>query len=356
MSRESRLRAALTLAAGAGFIAATGPAQGLEVKISGQLNRALMYVNDGEKSELFNVDTDTSSTRFRFVGTQDIGPGLKAGVLWEMEFQSNPSDLVRFDLRSRTPTLDERHIDVFLQSTAGKVSLGQGDGAGNSAAEVDLSGTSVINYSGTRDIGGATRFRQVNVFGPDINAVINQQDFESRYDRVRYDSPLLGPVGLAASYGVKGENDVIELAGRLSTKGALGQLAAALAWSREKRGGVPRDEDTFGGSISWLHGSGFNLTFAYTNLEDDTPGRDDRRFGYVKVGYKAGKHAVAVDYAKGKDQAANGDDADMIGVGYVYTPIAWMELYLGAKVHSLDRTGFNFDDITIITGGTRIKF
>ena len=35
----------------------------VEVKLSGQINRAIMWANNGNESELFHVDNDNSSTR-----------------------------------------------------------------------------------------------------------------------------------------------------------------------------------------------------------------------------------------------------------------------------------------------------
>ena len=48
---------------------------------------------------------------------------------------------------------------------------------------------------------------------------------------------------------------------------------------------------------------------------------------YFKVGFKRGAHAVAVDYAIGENFAAAGDEGTMMGIGYVWNPIRWLELY-----------------------------
>jgi len=105
--------------------------------------------------------------------------------------------------------------------------------------------------------------------------------------------------------------------------------------------------------VSWLHPSGFNLTFTHT--QRDFGGRE-RKFDYLKGGYKFGQHAVSVDYGMGKDQAASGDDAKVYGIGYVFTPVAWAELFALYKVHSLERPGVSLNDITFAMVGTRVKF
>jgi hypothetical protein len=157
---------------------------------------------------------------------------------------------------------------------------------------------------------------------------------------------------IEASSGHK-EGDIIELALRYSGKFAWGTLAGALGYSNEEAvaGGV--DDEVIGGSISWLHPSGFNLTFAHT--ERDLPGREGE-FNYVKAGYKIGQHAFSVDYGLGDDQAQAGDEAKVMGIGYVFTPLAWAELYALYKIHSMDRPGQGLDDIDLLMLGARVKF
>ncbi len=380
----NRMRAVTAIAVGAALmavgIAAQAQAPALKATISGQVNRALMAVDDGGQSDTFFVDNDNSSTRFRFVGSADISRGLKAGILWEVEFQGNDSNLVSMTARdTASPTFGERHTAAFVDTTWGKLTLGQTDGAANGGVEVDLSGTSVAHYAGNTDIAGGFRFRTSAgaLTGPTIAQSSNQQDFESRYDLVRYDTPVFGGFRVAGSVGTKStftttstvaaapgpvttttttvSSDVKELALWYSGNlGGFGRLAGAFGWSQKDVGASGEDEIT-GGSISWLHGSGFNATFGRTE-RDDTAVTRERKFTYVKLGYKASKHAVSVDYGRGEDQAATGDEADFYGVGYVWTPVPWAEFYGLLKRHTLDRPGASFQDIDVAMIGTRIRF
>ena len=154
---------ALLAAVGGVVLMLGGPAsaqdQGLEVRLSGQINRGVMHVDDGAQSDVFHVDNENSSTRFRLTGSAPIAPDMKVGVLWEMEFQSNAADTVNFANRESKATLEERHIDVFFERRFGKLSLGQGSGAADNAIQVDLSGTAVAHYSNVPNIGGAFAFR-----------------------------------------------------------------------------------------------------------------------------------------------------------------------------------------------------
>ena len=355
--RKKKILLALAAAVallGAGTAAqAQAPAPGIELRLSGHINRALLHADDGTQDDWFNVDNENSSTRFRFAAEGPAGRGLRAGILFEVQFRSNPSDAVSFLDRSVSPELEERHIDIFLTGGFGMVRLGQGDGAANGASEVDLSGTSLAHYATSPDIGGAFQYRTAGVLsGTSIGESISSQDFESRYDRLLYRTPSLNGFTVEGSWGHK-DTDIVELALRYSGKFAWGTLAGALGYSNEEAvaGGV--DDEVIGGSISWLHPGGFNLTFAHT--ERDLPGREGE-FNYIKAGYKVGQHAFSVDYGMGDDQAAAGDEANVMGIGYVLTPLAWAELFALYKVHSIDRPGASLEDIDFVMLGTRVKF
>lgn len=352
-------RLAIALAVG-GVFAVPAQAQdgSLEVKLSGQVNRAVMHVKDGTNSDLFHVDGDNSSTRFRFTGTQALSPSTKAGVIFEVEYQSNPSNAVTFANQVASPSLDERHMDIFYLSSWGKASIGQGDGAANGGVETDLSGTQVAHYAGVADIGGAFAFRTAaGVAGPTIGQALNRQDFESRYDRVRYDSPAFGGVTLSASFGTKDtRREVTEYALRYAGDGGFGRIAAALGMSNKKLapGAAGVDDKVVGGSVSWLHPAGYNVTVGHSTRE--LSASRDGKFNYLKLGFKRGDHAVSADLGMGDDQNALGDEAKVVGVGYVYRAAKWAELYGLVKNHSLERPGTAFEDIRIVMAGTRLKF
>ena len=134
-------------------------------------------------------------------------------------------------------------------------------------------------------------------------------------------------------------------------------LAGAFGWSSkqaDRSDPTSVEEDNIGGSISWLHGSGLNVTLSTSKR--DIVANQEAKFMYAKVGYKFGRHAVALDWGQGEDLDANGVEGDMIGVGYVWSPVAWAELYAAAKRHGLDAPGVDADDINIVMVGTRIRF
>ncbi|MCZ6849821.1 MAG: hypothetical protein O7F75_13370, partial [Alphaproteobacteria bacterium] len=57
--------------------------------MSGQVNRAFLIANDGNDSEVFHVDNDASSTRIRWVGKGKVTENFDAGMLIEVQLESN---------------------------------------------------------------------------------------------------------------------------------------------------------------------------------------------------------------------------------------------------------------------------
>jgi len=370
--RKSHLAAAVgaALLAGGTVVHAQAPT----VQVYGQVSRALLFADDGTQSKWFHVDNEASGTRFGFTGNAQAMPGLRYGFRIELDLQSNESQRVNFSPTG--PISDfpgagsgatgigfvERHMDTWLEGGWGRVNLGQGDGAANGATESDLSGTGMANGIGVADLGGGFQYRTSTsgFSGLTVGQSISQQDFESRYDRVMYVTPSFGGFRGQASWGQKANTDAKEFSAWYGGKlGGLGELAAAIGYSTRGNATGGTKDEYMGGSVSWLHGSGINLTASYSNRDNPAAAGAtvrDSTFTYVKVGYKFGQHAIAVDYGMGDDFIAVGDEATMYGIGYVWNPIRWLELYAAYKIHSVDRTAGSLEDVTIGTVGTRIRF
>ena len=131
-------------------------AQALDFKVSGQVNRAVLWGDNGNDNDTKFVDNENSSTRFRFTGSNTFNEVWKVGFKWENQMESNSSVDANMDIGNNTDTggitFTERHMDIYVEhSKFGKLSLGQGDTASNSTSEVDLSGTTVIAYSSISD-------------------------------------------------------------------------------------------------------------------------------------------------------------------------------------------------------------
>ncbi|WP_419661447.1 porin [Desulfosarcina variabilis] len=354
----------------------TGISQAVEVKLSGQINRAVMWADDGNESEFFHVDNDNSSTRFRFKGSQEVTPSIEVGVVWENEFQSTPSNKVYIGQQDdgSDENLAQRKLEAYFDMPFGKISIGQGDGAANGTSEEDLSGTSVVMYCGVADTGGSLLFRDSNNQEiAKISATRDTFDGLSRNDRVRYDTPEFG--GLSFS-GSMTNGDAWEVAARFANEfGGLGEIAAAVGYVDTADREDP-EYTQMGASLSWLHSSGFNITASYGTIDEDDADTDPVNY-YGKIGYKFGMHAIAVEYGMTEDLDQKNDESSNYGVAYVISPWKGIEFYGTYRLYMLDGDGREMEDdegntivdesgnailtgdaedISVVMIGTRVKF
>ncbi|MGD8521831.1 MAG: hypothetical protein PVF56_11855, partial [Desulfobacterales bacterium] len=71
------------------FLTLLPSAQAVDFKISGQINRAILWADNGHDDDYWFVDNDNSSSRFRFTGSNEFDNNFSVGIAWEVEMQSN---------------------------------------------------------------------------------------------------------------------------------------------------------------------------------------------------------------------------------------------------------------------------
>jgi hypothetical protein len=316
------------------------------LSLSGQVNRALLYGNDGHDSKLRQVDNNNSSTRFRIVGEAKPFDEVVAGMNLELEVRPNSSanqtltQNLPQPASAVTPTI--RQAEVFAgHPEYGEVRLGFGSTASYLTAEIDLSGTAVASYEIVSDFDGGFAFRQkgaarvpggpggafvmspANAYGPAVASVFNSFDGLNRDDRIRYDSPVFGGFQFATSLLDGGAFDVagryarqfedFQIAGGVGLGFATargraqptaygyagvpaGVQGASLAGTNSAPNSLVTDDVSpdhstqFDGSVSVLFKSGLNLTFAGgvrdPHYHDPLGQRLSPDLLYAKLGYQ----------------------------------------------------------------------
>ena len=350
----------------------------ISLAISGQVNRAFLYADNGVVDDFFHVDNDNSSTRIRAEATGHVSCDFEIGAVIEVQFESNSSADIRFKQSGQASAnnFTERKLEVWFDSaTWGTLWLGQGDTASNGTSEVDLSSTGVIGYSGVADMAGGLEFEN----GTRIRNVFDNMDGLGRTDRIRYDTPTFAGFTLSASWTDDNEWDVA-----LRFANAFGghKFAAAASYVDGERGQGFGQDYQISGSASLLFSNGFNLTFA-AGMEDDKgvgAAQRNTRFLYGKAGWifdivDWGFTAIAADVAYNRNVAARGDEAWSYGA-FIVQKIDWVgtELYAGVRMHELDHggvvtlnaAGVNFlnqinatanpDNVIAVMTGARVKF
>lgn len=354
-----------------GFVASEATA--VSVELYGQVNKALLAVDDGENTEFTIVDNEISSTRIGLKGSQVLDNGLTASVLLETEIRDNASDEVSQtgtnanNISNRNEaSFVSRHARVGLAGDFGAVFIGRQSTATDSVTEQDLVGVQDFLYSGgAEDLVGSYQFRSEADGSLTGNTVeLDNFDGADRQNAVRYDSPIYNGFQGRASVQQGGDTDfALYYAGRYDAFQVNAAIGHVFITDDQNVAGVnTRLESQTSGSISAKHDSGIAATVAYgiQSLENEVGSQDDPTFGYVKVGYEWDAFEVAADYTTSEDVLVAGSTAetenDSFGIGAQYN------LGNGVSVAATYRTiagevdGTDQEDLDIYGVNLRVKF
>ena len=344
--------------------AVTSGSERVKLAISGQVNRAVNVVDDGADTEAYFVDNSASGSRFRLVGTAVLNNDLTLGTRMELGFSPNNSSKVNQIEMETEDSFDQRYADISLSSKRfGTLFLGKGDTSSNNTAELDFSGTDVVQYASIADIAGGMLFVQSSddkLSNIKVSDAFNNFDGLSRKNRLRYDTPKFKGAHLSASWISDQRWDTALWWGGQGYGFKVG-AAAAVAYINTKK----NDEDSdyqYDGSFSILHeNTGLNFTFSGGMQEVDR--QSDPSNVYAKVGWRTdltsyGKTSFGVDYAWSDNIEAENDDGNSFGIAAVQQFNDYgAELYAQFRNFSLDRdVEPNVEDLNVFTVGTRVKF
>ena len=184
------------------------------VRIYGQLNRALMYWDDGKRSDLYFVDNETSSSRFGVFGKHRLGD-LMAGYRVEIDTRWTLSSGVSAD--DAVGDLSDgvirfRHAYSYVEDKKfGRLTFGQQSPATDDITIISLGAKmsdAALHYNNKFELGLSPQ-------GIGINPVfrVNWSDLAHTVDTmrglfVRYDTPTINGFLVSAATGENGTWDV----------------------------------------------------------------------------------------------------------------------------------------------------
>jgi predicted porin len=394
MSEMSQINRRALAAAIAGALTVPMTAIAVESNFYGHVNREILFLDDGEASDVQFLDNTAYSTRFGWRGSADMGNGITAGARIEMATQSNLGggstklgDNGDFSIRLRQSY-------VWFSGNWGTLSLGQASDSLDGVAFSDLSGAwmAAENYP---DHGGLAQFRD-DTTGAYTSLIVYHifASFDgARRDLVKYDSPAFGPVSISTFAAT---NNAWGVNANLDTELAGGQLWAQLGYmenqpefNRSVVSTAGSKTGTLTGSISYKFSQGTNIMFAYgTNFRDEdnfgiagSPGSgtafcnaasaagqdcDDPEHWYVALGHDWGNNSVRVQYQE-TDDFILGCSGESIGVGFNHSiPKPKVDLYTGYHNYSADcndvgagqigATTGDLQDIDVFMVGAKVAF
>jgi predicted porin len=284
----------------------------VSLEVSGHVNQAVMWWDDGAESNVYNVTNDNSRTRFRFKGKAKIDKDLSAGYLLEIGVRTanskrvNQNDDEGCGGTGSDCGLDIRHSSWFIESkTYGTITLGRTGMATEGITELNLTQTADISkYSDVEDTGLGMFLRAQNgvLSGIPWYHLIgrggDQPGEGDRQDAIRYDTPTFAGFYASAAYGeddfwdlslrYKGEHHGVKIAagfgyGEITDYGTSSTDIGVVCPANFGTAGV--DDDTaschqWGGSISAIHEeSGLFINAAAGEIKDDLIASDPAYFG-----------------------------------------------------------------------------
>ena len=212
----------------------------VSLKLSGHVNRMLLWWDDGINSDVYSVDNGESESRFRLSGGASIMPGLSAGFLIEVGAISADSELVdqRVDgniTENGDGFLSVRKASWHIKHDAlGKITVGRDSPATDDIIGLNLAKNPIADASpewtenfflvrphGTSGCNGAacrTSLRH-RFLAPDLDT--------RRGDIVRYDTPSIFGMVVSASWG---EDDLADVAIRYKKEWNSIRLVAGIGY------------------------------------------------------------------------------------------------------------------------------
>ena len=303
-------------------------AQAVEFAVSGQINRAILSVDrGGDNDSVSHVDANSSQSRFRFKGSEELENGMTAGAYLEYGLSGNV-----------------RQANVSLGTAGGKLTLGHGSAAADNMAHADLGGPSFL--------GGVSNWCSYVSSGPACPS-----NDGGRRPVLRYDTPAIGPVGIAVSAG---DDDYWDA--RLTIAGSFGDAGYDIrvghigkhdtAVTTPDAEAHPHETtmmadagDVTTASAAVGFGQGTSIAVAWS--QDNT---ENHEYQYVKLDHSYGDGSVGVYYKQGATDG--GTEGSLWGLGVGHSLGGGVTAYAGYRIIEEDTV----DDISFFLGGLRVSF
>jgi hypothetical protein len=336
------------------------------VVISGQINRSLMYVDNGIANEWVHADGGTDNSRLRIVVSGTMTESIKVGGLWEANLplsqaQGSTTTGVTATSGTVTPAGDAafglRKASIkFTHSTLGSLSIGQDTVASNNKPSLD----STSNNNAGMSHGGSVMVYDKTAGANTAHTAGSQftSYFGGRKDRVRYDSPDVMGFKLSGSFS----DDNFYDAG-LTYGATYGDITVAAAAQFGHLSG-PAPSESYGGGIAAKHTSGLSAGFHMGQENGVSESTVEGESWGMEVGYTTtamndlGSTSISVIYTEADETLTNNLEAENIGVHVAQNVPGGVTVYAAYEVASFDDldASTSLDDVTVFLIGTRLKF
>ena len=332
-------------------------AQALDVSVSGQVNRAIRFADNGNSSDVQNVDGAASGSRFGLYASGEAFPGIVAGAVIEEGFGANGSVNIDAPDAVKPSTVNFRKSFLYFSGDFGKVSMGWAAPAGNGVEWTSYNGA----WAGTSyGLDTNTAINVMTAGGMDLMdlnddgepvAVTTFGFFPSvnigRQNTLRYDSPSIGPVSFAASLQKEdgaGKKDTLDWS-------FGGGLSHSVAGNGVQAGVFLMDDKlAIAGGIKFAQGTALDATWA----AEDSVNRDYEST-YVVASHAWGNTSVAISY-RTVDDNMSGREGQRVGLGVNQSLGKGVSVYAGFHNFSFEQPRYDLEDLNAFHVGSLVTF
>lgn len=363
----------------------------LALKLSGQLNRAVVWHSNGKNSNTVHADLDSSPSRLTITAVGKISEQTKIYAVIEEAFEPNSTDRIDVHDANDSQPFTHRKMEVYIDDAKwGRLFVGQGSTASDGTMEdVDMSGTGVVSAGSSLSFMGAgiqffdsTTNAKATLNGQRmiIETVFDSGDGLFRRNRIRYDTPDFYGLRLQTSHYYRGRNDNWDVAFKYAGMangikiGAQGAYLRRLSRTVSVPGGsTPAKYQQFNGSVGVLFTNG--ISFFLSALHRDWKSRRTHNGSiyFAKLGYQqsfieAGKTAFAIDYGQYKnlifDTRPQNERDQYKGTSYGFMVVQCLdriatELFVSGRLYELDgpsHQAARYKKAKVVLSGMRVKF
>ena len=349
----------------------------VSLEVSGHINEAIVYWDDGINSGARVVTSNYSRSRFRFKGSAKINADWSAGFLLEIGARQTGNSSTNSQDERTTSSLDVRHEALYLKSrTLGTIWLGHTSDSTDGIIDICLGCTITSSpesglgwYGYLPTAGGAPFGYTYKELG-----IGDTGHYGGRRNVVKYVSPTVAGFSLSASIGDDDTGDYSaapyvehdytwDVALRYA--GEFGAIRVAAGVGYLENGGD--DTSSYAGSASIAHvPTGLYIQGAFSHKDR---GFTDDNMWSVQAGIGQKWSALGKttfwgqyqEYDNGADSVGGPlwtyADAQIISFGVnQQIDAAAMELYLTYWNVQADTNNGDLNDSNFVMGGARIKF
>ena len=316
--------------------------QALDISVSGHVNRAIRFADNGSGSDVQHIDGSASKSRFRFTAEGEAMPGVTAGSHIEQGFAVSPSS--GFDLEAPEAgegRFDLHHSYLYFSGDFGKTSLGNAPVAGNGTMWTSHNGAWMgTEYPPDTSSGLGVTITDSGLSGYSVFSFFPSVNV-GRANILRYGTPSIGPVAGIIKVDVRQHRAPMPKRKLKKTKGTSEKIENLVLMG---------DVLGFADGIAFANGTSVSAAWGWDDLSDQ-----DYEDMYVNVAHTWGKALVAIDYR------STGSDANMegraVGLGAQYVLGGGVDVYVGFNNYSFGSPGKEvMEDVDAFTIGSPVVF